>query len=257
MAVYRGNITLREAFARSSNAATVRLSESVGRGNVLRAARELGISSPLPDAPSVALGTAGVSLLEMTAAYAAVAGGRYPVEPRGLELSQADDGFARFLRRGGSLDGRRDLAPMLDLYGKRPPKALATRRAGRADLGKTCTTQGNRDAFSSVSPVIWWSGDGRRDDNKSLGKMTGGWRRQASGAISWCRQWPSTGRRATTAAQLPRAQAAPRAQRPHSHVPRHPRARRTEPLPEDWSKAPASCATGQATRRLVDNGEGR
>ena len=42
--VYRGSITLREAFARSSNAAAVRLSERVGRDNVLRAARELGIS---------------------------------------------------------------------------------------------------------------------------------------------------------------------------------------------------------------------
>src|SRR5678815_5743820 len=60
--VYRGEITMREAFARSSNAATVRLSESVGRANVLRAARELGITTPLPSTPSVALGTAGVSL---------------------------------------------------------------------------------------------------------------------------------------------------------------------------------------------------
>ena len=41
--VYRGRITLREAFARSSNAATVRLSEEVGRENVIRAARDLGI----------------------------------------------------------------------------------------------------------------------------------------------------------------------------------------------------------------------
>ncbi|WP_223276286.1 transglycosylase domain-containing protein [Sphingomonas daechungensis] len=40
--VYHGPITLREAFARSSNAATVRLSESIGRPNVMRAARELG-----------------------------------------------------------------------------------------------------------------------------------------------------------------------------------------------------------------------
>ena len=57
--VYRGQITLREAFARSSNAATVRLSEEVGRNNVIRAARDLGISTPLPDKPSLALGTAG------------------------------------------------------------------------------------------------------------------------------------------------------------------------------------------------------
>ena len=52
--------------------------------NVLRAARELGITSPLPDSPSVALGTAGVSLVELTSAYAAVATGAYPVVALGL-----------------------------------------------------------------------------------------------------------------------------------------------------------------------------
>ena len=79
---------LREAFARSSNAATVRLAEQVGRQNVIRAARDLGIDSPLTDRPSLSLGTSGVSLLELTAAYAAIAGGRYPVEPRGLALER-------------------------------------------------------------------------------------------------------------------------------------------------------------------------
>src|SRR5205085_4752062 len=81
---YRGKITLREAFARSSNAATVRLAQAVGRDNVIRAARDLGISTPLPDKPSLALGSAGVSLLELTSAYAAIASGRYPVIARGL-----------------------------------------------------------------------------------------------------------------------------------------------------------------------------
>src|SRR5438270_2997238 len=46
--VYRGKITLREAFARSGNAATVRLSQTVGRANGIRAARAPGISTPLP-----------------------------------------------------------------------------------------------------------------------------------------------------------------------------------------------------------------
>ncbi|HEX2803892.1 MAG TPA: transglycosylase domain-containing protein, partial [Sphingomicrobium sp.] len=81
---YRGKITLREAFASSSNAAAVRLSQSVGRGNVIRAARDLGITSRLPDKPSLALGTGGVSLLELTSAYAAILSGRYPVRARGL-----------------------------------------------------------------------------------------------------------------------------------------------------------------------------
>ena len=60
-----------------SNAATVRLSEAVGRDNVMRAARDLGITTELPDKPSIALGTAGVSLLELTSAYAAVASANF------------------------------------------------------------------------------------------------------------------------------------------------------------------------------------
>src|SRR4029453_15658984 len=69
--VYRGQITLREAFARSSNAATVRLAEPVGRQNVIRRARDPGLAAPLMDRPSLSLGTSGVSLIELTSAYAA------------------------------------------------------------------------------------------------------------------------------------------------------------------------------------------
>src|SRR5204862_6540471 len=99
--VYRGRITLREAFARSSNAATVRLSQSVGRANVIRAARDLGITTPLPDKPSLALGTAAVSLLELTSAYAAIASGRYPVAARGLPDAQRPEGLSAFFRSVG------------------------------------------------------------------------------------------------------------------------------------------------------------
>ena len=52
---------------------------------MIRAARDLGVTSPLADNPSLALGTSGVTLLEMTSAYAAVAAGAYPVRPHGLE----------------------------------------------------------------------------------------------------------------------------------------------------------------------------
>jgi penicillin-binding protein 1A len=174
--VYRGQITLREAFARSSNAATVRLSEAVGRNNVIRAARDLGITTPLPDKPSLALGTAGVSLLELTSAYAAVASGRYPIVARGLPEEQAPEGLSAFFRSEGALDRRRDWAPMLDLLyaaanngtGKRAALAVPT-------FGKTGTTQENRDAlfigFAGDLVVGVWVG---RDDNKSLGKISGG-----------------------------------------------------------------------------------
>ena len=174
--VYRGQITLREAFARSSNAATVRLSEEIGRANVIRAARDLGITTPLPDRPSLALGTAGVSLLELTSAYAAVASGRYPIIPRGLPDEEAPEGLKAYFRSDGSLNRQRDWSPMLDLLfaaanngtGKRAALAVPT-------FGKTGTTQENRDAlfigFAGNLVVGVWVG---RDDNKSLGKISGG-----------------------------------------------------------------------------------
>jgi penicillin-binding protein 1A len=190
--VYRGPITLREAFARSSNAATVRLSQEVGRANVIRAARDLGITTPLPDKPSLALGTAGVSLLELTSAYAAVASGRYPIAARGLPDEQTAEGLAALFRSAGSLDRQRDWAPMLDLL-----YAAANNGTGRRaalsvpTFGKTGTTQENRDAlfvgFAGNLVVGVWVG---RDDNKSLGRISGGtvpaeiWRSFTSSALA-------------------------------------------------------------------------
>src|SRR3546814_14249602 len=49
---YRGLITLREAFAKSSNVSAVRLQEMVGRQTVIEAATNLGISSELKPQPS-------------------------------------------------------------------------------------------------------------------------------------------------------------------------------------------------------------
>jgi penicillin-binding protein 1A len=174
--VYRGRITLREAFARSSNAATVRLSEAVGRGNVIRAARDLGITTPLPNNPSLALGTAGMSLLELTSAYAAVAGGRYPVVARGLSEEQAQEGITSLFQRGGALERRRDWSPMLDLLYAAANNGTGRRAALRVPtFGKTGTTQESRDAlfigFAGDLVVGVWVG---RDDNKSLGKISGG-----------------------------------------------------------------------------------
>jgi penicillin-binding protein 1A len=176
--VYRGTITLREAFSRSSNAAAVRLSEQVGRDNVIRAARELGIRSPLTRNPSLALGSSSVSLIELTAAYAAIAAGRYPVRPRGLPLTgeEKQGGMASWFAGGGSLDRRRDWEPMLDLLWAAANEGTGKRAAlGTATFGKTGTTQDHHDAifvgFAGDLVVGVWVG---RDDNKSLGNVTGG-----------------------------------------------------------------------------------
>ncbi|MCW3798233.1 transglycosylase domain-containing protein [Sphingomonas sp. BN140010] len=226
--VYRGEITMKEAFARSSNAATVRLSEAVGRANVLRAARDLGISTPLPSTPSVALGTAGVSLLELTTAYAAVASGHYPVRAAGLppEAIKQDEGLSSvFFGRGGTLDRRRDWKPMLDLLWAAANEGTGRRAAlSTPTFGKTGTSQDNRDAlfvgFAGDLVVGVWVG---RDDNQPMSRsMSGGtapaqiWRSFMAPALS------IDGRNATS---LPGDYQPPRPLPPPS---------RKSPLPADW-----------------------
>jgi membrane peptidoglycan carboxypeptidase len=67
-----GRISLRSALAQSSNTAALRLARDMGLEAVVQKARDLGISSPLDPVPGLALGQSEVTLLELTAAYAAV-----------------------------------------------------------------------------------------------------------------------------------------------------------------------------------------
>jgi penicillin-binding protein 1A len=231
--IYRGKITLREAFARSSNAATVRLSQKVGRPSVIRAARDLGITTSLPDKPSLALGTGGVSLLELTSAYAAILSGRYPIRARGLPQEPEEGGLSAFFSSRGSLDERSERAAMLDLLWA----AANTGTGKRAALwvptfGKTGTTQDNRDAlfvgFAGDLVVGVWVG---RDDDKSLGKISGGtvpariWHDFMSSAVS------IDGTRGPALPASYRERPRPQPQQKPKPPVRHP-----SPLPEQWSE---------------------
>ena len=69
----RGSISLRQALAISSNTAALRLARRVGLEAVVHKARDLGFSTPLDPVPGLALGQSEVTLLELSAAYAAVA----------------------------------------------------------------------------------------------------------------------------------------------------------------------------------------
>jgi penicillin-binding protein 1A len=169
---YRGRIIVRDAVTHSSNSVAVQIQERIGRDRVIRAARDLGITTPLRPDPSLALGTSGVSLIELTAAYAAVAAGRYPIHPHGLPEEPSWLG-------GTSTDNlSRDRAfPMLRdvLYN------VVQRGTGRSAslpvpaFGKTGTTSDYRDAwfigFAGDLVVGVWVGN---DDNRPLAGTTGG-----------------------------------------------------------------------------------
>ncbi len=186
---YRGQITLRQAFARSSNVAAVRLYRQLGPDKVIRAARDLGLASPLAADPTLALGSSGVSLLELTSAYAAVAAGRWPILPHAVE--QPDPGLLdRLLAVRRSFgDTQHDM--LLDLLRTVVTDGTGRRaRLGIDAYGKTGTSQDNRDAlfvgFAGDLVVGVWIGN---DDNTPLKGINGGtipaqiWRDFMMGAI--------------------------------------------------------------------------
>ena len=144
---FRGPVSVRQAFASSINTVAVRLSEALGRDPVIAAARDLGISSPLQSTPSLALGSYEVSLLELTAAYCAVAAGAYPVKPWTITGFGAEQGLASPPRGAGiwSLEARDDLRALLQGV----VRAGSGRRANLriTAYGKTGTSQQHRDAW--------------------------------------------------------------------------------------------------------------
>src|SRR5438132_473801 len=73
--VFHGSVPVEDALAESLNAATARLALDVGLEAVAGAATDLGIGGPLPLVPSLALGVAETSLLDLTAAYGVFASG--------------------------------------------------------------------------------------------------------------------------------------------------------------------------------------
>ena len=172
---YAGRITLRRAFAKSSNVAAARLTQQVGVKNVIRAARDLGITTPIPNEATIALGSATGSLLELTAAYAAVAAESYPVRPRGVEQTGDRSWYQSLTDRARPLTGTtRD--QLLDLL-----SAAAETGTGREaalsvkTYGKTGTTSDNRDAlfvgFAGDLVVGVWVGN---DDNTPNAGLSGG-----------------------------------------------------------------------------------
>ncbi|AWB23679.1 PBP1A family penicillin-binding protein [Methylobacterium currus] len=175
---YRGAVTLRSAFAHSINTVAVQLAEAVGMPAVIETARGLGVTSDLPNLPSLALGSAETTLLEMTRAYAAVAAGAETIEPYSVRQILARD-QALYTRPQAAPTPARDQAArtaMLDLLSAVVREG--TGKNARVSVpagGKTGTTQDSRDAwfvgFAGDLVVGVWLGN---DDNTPMAGVTGG-----------------------------------------------------------------------------------
>jgi penicillin-binding protein 1A len=188
---YLGMTDLRTAFAQSLNTAAVRLQEQVGRDKVIAVAREMGIESPLPPHPSLALGSAEATLLELTAAYAAVLADVRRVEPYALRAARAPGGAT--FRRRPTASPRPDWPRPAIMELLFEAVRAGTGSAAGLDVpvfGKTGTTQDHRDAwfigFTEDLVVGVWVGN---DDHAPMNGVTGGgmpaqiWRSFAADAL--------------------------------------------------------------------------
>ncbi len=105
---FSGQITLREALARSRNGIAVQLGLLLGMDSISALARRMGITSRIAPYPSSAIGASAVQPLDLVAAYTTFANLGTPVEPRFIYRIEDGNGKVVLSREV------RALAPALD-----------------------------------------------------------------------------------------------------------------------------------------------
>ena len=93
---FYGPTSLREALAHSRNVVTVKLMQKIGIKSSIRLARSLGISSNLEENLSIALGSSGMTLYELTSAYSAFANMGTLIKPAAIRSIKSRSGEVLF-----------------------------------------------------------------------------------------------------------------------------------------------------------------
>jgi penicillin-binding protein 1B len=108
-----GNMTLREALAKSDNVAAVRVAQGVGYGAVVEMARRAGLNGDIQATPAVALGAYQVTPLEMAAAYTVFANGGLLVKPSAVSSYRNGNGapLSTGISSGPQAQSRQTLDP--------------------------------------------------------------------------------------------------------------------------------------------------
>jgi len=176
---YYGMLTLRRALELSINVTAVKLLDLVGVERVIDFARRCGVRSPLPPYPSLALGSADLTPMELAAAYAAIANQGVWVRPYFVEEVKRADGVVLSSHR---VEASKATDPAVAYVLTHVLEGVVDRGTGvalsglpAALAGKTGTTNDYTDAwFVGFTPrytLLAWVG---YDQKKSIGRrMTG------------------------------------------------------------------------------------
>jgi penicillin-binding protein 1A len=177
---YLGEITLREALAKSVNTVAIRVADEVGRRKIIGVAQRLGIASPLEPNRSLPLGTSEVTLFEMTRAFAAFSNNGNRVDPYVILDVKTSDGTVLYQYRPAPpipVMNQRALGEMNQMMFEVVQTGTG-QRAGmdpRPVAAKTGTSQDWRDAwfvgYTADYVTGVWVGN---DDNTSMKKVVGG-----------------------------------------------------------------------------------
>lgn len=175
-----GYVALTTALAQSYNQSTVRLGMEFGIDTFLRQLRRLGVEEKIPAYPSVLLGSANLSPMDMLGVYQVFATGGFRTPIHSIRTVIDDRG--RILQRTG-LNTERSIPPETNyLTNYALQEVVKNGTAKRAQslgsnlnlAGKTGTTNDYRDSwfagYSGNYVSVVWVG---RDDNKSIG-LSGG-----------------------------------------------------------------------------------
>lgn len=159
---YGGSYSMHGALAGSVNTVSVAIQLRTGVEKVLAQAKKMGINSELPAVPSIVLGTADISLLEMVTAYASISNGGNKIKPYAIERIVNDQGTVLYEAKpvyGDRVASTHHVKELQKMMRQVVTSGTATRLTGYGIpynlIGKTGTTQNNTDGwFIGASPEL-------------------------------------------------------------------------------------------------------
>ena len=170
------NYSIEKAISESVNTVAVKVLEEVGIDPVIEQAKAMGITSDLPEVPSLALGTAELNMIELIGAYTGYANKGHVSKP--YYISRIEDRTGRVIYENPKIKtntkafSEETCQAMIEMMKSTINSGTAKRIRSRYGLqndlaGKTGTTQHNKDGwFVGISPklvMLSWVG---HDDHR-------------------------------------------------------------------------------------------